>query len=79
MSSVNVAEVVAKCIEKAFPEQLPWNTFKAAISAIVDFDLGPRGSGGRTARRRASKGMLSLGDRACIATAIQEDAMARDR
>ena len=75
MSSVNVAEVVSKCIEFAFPEQLALEYIQGSNITVVDFDLEHAVLAGEL-RRRASKGMLSLGDRACIATAIRQDAIA---
>jgi len=75
MSSVNVAEVVAKCVEFGFPEQLALEFIQGSNVTIVDFDLEHAILAGEL-RRRASKGILSLGDRACIATAIRQDAIA---
>jgi PIN domain nuclease of toxin-antitoxin system len=75
ISSVNVAEIVAKCIEFAFPEQLALEYIQASNITVVDFDLQHAVLAGEL-RRRASKGMLSLGDRACIATAIRQGAIA---
>ena len=75
MSSVNVAEVVAKCVEFVFPEQLALEFIQGSNVTIVDFDLEHAILAGEL-RRRASKGILSLGDRACIATAIRQDAIA---
>ena len=75
MSSLNVAEVVSKCIEFGFPEQLALEYIQGSNITIVDFDLEHAILAGEL-RKRASKAILSLGDRACIATAIKQDAMA---
>ena len=75
MSSVNVAEVVAKCIEFAFPERLALEYIQGSNITVLDFDLAHAVLAGEL-RRRASKGLLSLGDWACIATAVRQDAIA---
>ena len=75
VSSVNVAEVDAKCIEYAYPEQLALEYIQGSNISVVDFDLDHAVLAGEL-RRRASKGLLSFGDRACIATAIRQDAIA---
>lgn len=75
MSSVNLAEIVTKCIE--------WNLSPdAAISfitgrniAVVHFDYDLAVLAGRL-QGSAPKGVLSLGDRACIATAARHNATA---
>jgi ribonuclease VapC len=75
ISSVNVAEVLAKCVEFGFPERLALEYIQGSNITVVDFDLEHAVLAGEL-RRRASKGILSLGDRACIATAIRQDAIA---
>ena len=80
MSAANIAEVVTKCIEWRYPEE-------AALELIQSCGIQPIGLDDKLAvlagqlRRGVPKGKLSLGDRACIATAIklQGTAVTADR
>jgi ribonuclease VapC len=73
MSSVSVAETIAKCLEKEVPEELALLFLASSEVAVVDFDLEHAKLAGRL-WGSAPRGKLSLGDRACIATAIRLDA-----
>jgi PIN domain nuclease of toxin-antitoxin system len=75
MSAVNVAEVVTKCIEKDYPEEAALQVIQSCGIEIVPLDEATAILAGRL-RRNASKGVLSLGDRACLALAIRNKAIA---
>jgi ribonuclease VapC len=70
ISTVILAEIVTKCIELGIAPQ-------AGIDFVADSDIELVELSAELAvlagqlRRRALKGVLSLGDRACIATAIK--------
>lgn len=70
ISTVNVAEVVTKCIEKAYPVEVALQVIQSAGIMAIDFDYDLAVLAGRL-QRSAPKGVLSLGDCACIATAIK--------
>jgi ribonuclease VapC len=69
MSSVNAAEVLSKCVERGYSEELALLYIHDSDISIVDFDLELATLVGQLCGS-AVKGVLSLGDRACIATAI---------
>lgn len=71
MSTVNVAEVVTKCIEKDYPEEAALQVIRSCGIDVVPLDERTAILAGRL-RRHAPKGVLSLGDRACLALAIRE-------
>jgi PIN domain nuclease of toxin-antitoxin system len=75
MSSVNVAEVVAKCLERAVAENLVSLLLSSSEIGIVDFVAEDAVLAGQL-WARAQKGKFSFGDRACIATAIRLGATA---
>lgn len=75
MSSVNVAEVVAKCLERAVAENLVSLLLSSSEIGIVDFVAEDAILAGQL-WARAPKGKLSLGDRACLATAMRLGATA---
>lgn len=75
LSSVNLAEIVTKCIEKAVPPQIAQEYIRNSNIEIVGFDARLAILTGELVEV-ARKGVLSLGDRACIATAIYSDATA---
>ena len=70
MSSVNLAEIVTKCIERNLPPESAIDYVTGSNINIVDLDFDHAVLAGQL-RRKAPKGILSLGDRACIATAIR--------
>jgi PIN domain nuclease of toxin-antitoxin system len=74
-SSVNVAEVVTKCVEWQFPEAVAMDVIASCGIDVVALGQDHAVLAGQL-RRKASKGVLSLGDRACIATAIRMNATA---
>lgn len=70
MCSVNLAEVVTKCIEYAYPEDIALQYVRDSNIEIVTFNAELAILAGRL-RNNSGKGVLSLGDRACIATAAR--------
>jgi len=75
ISAVNVAEIVTKCIEFSYPEDMALQYIHNSNMTIVDFDVGLATVAG-SLRRNAGRGVLSLGDRACIALALRENGIA---
>lgn len=75
MSSVSLAEIVTKCIEWALDPDDALAFVRGAGINVHDFTGDDAMLAGRLATT-ASKGVLSLGDRACIATAIRLGATA---
>ncbi|MBN9077492.1 MAG: hypothetical protein BGN87_07775 [Rhizobiales bacterium 65-79] len=75
LSSVNLAEIIAKCIEKAVPPEVAERYIGGSNIVVVDFDADQAFLAGELFKR-AKKGVLSLGDRACIATAVRLGATA---
>lgn len=75
ISSVNIAEVVAKCLERTVSPDLGPLLLTANEVRITDF-LPQDGILAGELWSRAPKGVLSLGDRACLATAIRLGATA---
>jgi ribonuclease VapC len=70
MSSVNLAEVMTKCVEKAVPADLALDYLNSSRVEIVPFEAEDAVLSGRLFET-IRKGVLSLGDRACIATTIR--------
>jgi len=70
LSSVNLAEIITKCIEKAVPPEIAKTYIRQGHIEIVDFDADLAILAGDLFRQ-AKKGVLSLGDRACLATAVK--------
>ena len=70
LSSVNLAEIITKCIEKAVPPEIATTYIRQGHIEIVDFDADLAILSGNLFKQ-AKKGVLSLGDRACLATAIR--------
>ena len=75
MNTVSVAEVITKCIEWTYPEETALQLIHSCGVRTVGLDERLAVLAGRL-RRGMPKGVLSLGDRACIATAILHDATA---
>ena len=75
MSSVNVAEVVTKCVEWQYPEAVAMDVIESCGIDVVALRQDHAVLAGQL-RGKASKGILSLGDRACVATAIRMNATA---
>jgi PIN domain nuclease of toxin-antitoxin system len=67
--SVNLAEIITKCIEKSVPPEIAERYIGESSIEIAAFDPDHAILAGELFKR-AKKGVLSLGDRACIATAI---------
>ena len=70
LSSVNLAEIITKCVEKAVPFEVAQRYIGESGIDIVGFDADQAVLAGELFKR-ARKGVLSLGDRACIATAVR--------
>jgi len=75
LSSVNLAEVAAKCVEKMVPFDLAMEYINSSNIEIAPFEAEDAALSGRLFEA-TRKGILSLGDRACIATAIRRGATA---
>lgn len=73
ISAVNVAEVVTKLVERGFGDDAARETIDGFRLTIMPFDNETAMKAGLLRRLTISKG-LSLGDRACLALAIQEKA-----
>jgi PIN domain nuclease of toxin-antitoxin system len=71
MSSVNVAEVVSKLMDKGLSEVEIREIFKALKVPIIPFDEEQGFIAGLLRANTKSLG-LSLGDRACLSLAIQQ-------
>lgn len=74
LSSVNLAEIVTKCIEKAVPPDLARRYIRDSNIEVAGFDAEHAILAGDLFQV-GRKGILSLGDRACLATAIRLDAV----
>ncbi len=75
MSSVSLAEIVTKCVEWALDPDEVVAFVRASHINVHDFGGDDAILAGRLAKA-AKKGVLSLGDRACLATAIRLGAIA---
>ena len=75
MSTVNVAETLTKCVEKDYPESDAIDFILNSNIAVMDFDL-ELAKLAAALRRKTDRRMLSLGDRACLALATRENAVA---
>jgi ribonuclease VapC len=75
ISAVNIAEVVTKCVEHGYPDDVALEIVQSGDVRVIPFDEKHALLTGRL-RAKAPKGVLSLGDRACIATAILQEAVA---
>lgn len=75
ISSVSLAEIVTKCVEWGLDPDEAVAFVRGAGIDVQDFSGDDAILAGRLAKT-AKKGILSLGDRACIATAIRLDATA---
>jgi PIN domain nuclease of toxin-antitoxin system len=73
LSSVNFAEILTKCIERAVPPDVARIYIRDAGIDVVPFDAD-HALVSAELFSKARKGVLSLGDRACIATAIARKA-----
>jgi PIN domain nuclease of toxin-antitoxin system len=75
MSSVNLAEIVTKCIEFEIDPNHALQYIAGRNIDVVEFGFADSVLAGRL-WKAAPKGKLSLGDRACIATAVRLGATA---
>jgi PIN domain nuclease of toxin-antitoxin system len=75
MSSVNLAEVVTKLVERTGSLEVAKTALGMANVDVVDFDRPQAEQAGLLATHTRSHG-LSLGDRACLALAMREAAPA---
>ena len=71
ISSVNMAEVYTKCVEKDLDVDGARRLFAGLSVRILPFDDGHAFLAGNL-RRETRRYGLSLGDRACLATAVVE-------
>lgn len=69
LSSVNLTETLAKCVEKEVPTAVAREYISGSGISIVAFDAEMALRAGELFKS-TKKGVLSLGDRACIATAM---------
>lgn len=70
ISAVNAAEVIGKLVDAGLPEDEAIRALELLALETVDFDARLAARTG-TLRSRTRTGGLSLGDRACLATAVQ--------
>jgi PIN domain nuclease of toxin-antitoxin system len=75
MSSVNLAEIVTKCVEFEIDPSDALQYIAGRNIDVVEFGFADGVLAGRL-WKAAPKGKLSLGDRACIATAARLGAIA---
>jgi PIN domain nuclease of toxin-antitoxin system len=75
MSSVNLAEIVTKCVEFEIDPNDALQYVAGRNINVVEFNFADSVLAGRL-WKAAPKGKLSLGDRACIATAARLGATA---
>lgn len=75
MGSVNLAEVVTKCVELGLSPDEAISFIIGRNITVVDFDFELAVVAGKL-QGLAPKGMLSMGDRACLALAMREKATA---
>jgi ribonuclease VapC len=71
MSSVNLAEVVTKLVERTGSLEIARTALGMANVDVVDFDRWQAEQAGLLVKTTRSYG-LSLGDRACLALAMRE-------
>jgi len=69
LSAVNLVEVLTKCFERAVPAEMAQTYIRYANIEVVPFDA-KQALISADLFAGAKKGVLSLGDRACLATAI---------
>ena len=75
ISSVNVAEILSKCVEFEIDTNEALQFIAGRNIDVAEFGFADGVMAGRL-MALAPKGVLSLGDRACIATAIRLNATA---
>jgi ribonuclease VapC len=73
MSSVNLAEVITKLVERTGSLEIARTALGMASVDVVDFDRSQAEQAGLLVKATRSHG-LSLGDRACLALAMRESA-----
>ncbi|WEX07693.1 type II toxin-antitoxin system VapC family toxin [Chelativorans sp. AA-79] len=70
ISSVTLAEIVSKCAERSVPVQIALDYVRHSNVEVAGFSQDLAILAGQL-YAKAPKGRLSLGDRACIATAVR--------
>jgi ribonuclease VapC len=70
ISSVNLAEVVTKLVERGATDEAIDGAMLSVNMKVVDFDEATARLAGRLRKNTRSRG-LSLGDRACLALALE--------
>jgi len=73
MSSVNLAEVITKLVERTGSLEIARTALGMASVDVIDFDRSQAEQAGLLVKTTRSHG-LSLGDRACLALAMRESA-----
>jgi PIN domain nuclease of toxin-antitoxin system len=71
ISTVNLAEVVAKLVDRGAPLERAREILAIAACEVMDFDRAQAEEAGALIARTRGRG-LSLGDRACLALARRE-------
>jgi PIN domain nuclease of toxin-antitoxin system len=75
LSVVNLTEVLTRCVDRDFPEKAASDFVNYFNIDLIEFDATLARSAGGLRRTTMQRG-LSLGDRACLALAIRENATA---
>ena len=75
MSTVNLAELVAKLVDRGAPDEVVRDAVVGLGVEMVDFDSDQAVAAGLMRRETRTAG-LSLGDRACLALALRRGAVA---
>jgi len=73
ISTVNVAEALSRCVDKGVAPALAETLIRTEQVTVVDFDLALARAAAELRPMTKARG-LSLGDRACIATATRANA-----
>ena len=73
LSAVNASEVQARLLRKGADPKKAWETVVASVREIVPFDAALAEAAGSLILKTQPYG-LSLGDRACLALALKENA-----
>jgi PIN domain nuclease of toxin-antitoxin system len=72
-STVNLAEVQSKFVHEGIPEDAAWKAVLSSIQEVVPFTADQAKAAGSLIAQTRSFG-LSLGDRACLALALERKA-----
>jgi ribonuclease VapC len=75
MSTVNLTETLTKCAENDYPASDAVDFILNSNISVIDFDL-ELAKQAAALRKKTDRRVLSLGDRACLALAVREKAVA---